>query len=163
MRASSEPCRMLNLFEHERPDAHAVIVRMDRYLLHKQRSHSALFKVPMIHPAVGAADLMRIFRIPNQLEFFPAIDFEEQLLDTFVFIRLYEALFVTWTFEFNRLAVYTAKHHLQELPHAIDIAPMHAADVQLDPRVDILVASVRSARHVFGGRHRHFPNLATYL
>src|SRR5215470_12977102 len=156
MRAASEPCRMLNLFEHERPDAHAVIIGMDRNLLYKQGSHAALFEVSMIHPAVVAADLMRILRIPNQFEFFPAADFKEQLLDTFIFIRLYEALFVTWALEFDRLTVYTAKHHLQELPHAIDVAPMHAADVQLDPRVGI-VAFVRSARHVFGRRHRHFP------
>src|SRR5215468_3756365 len=139
MRAASEPSRMLNLFEHERPDTQAVIVRVDGYLLHKQGPHPALFEVPVVHPAVRATDFMRIFRIPNQFEFFSAADFEEQLFDAFIFIGLHEALLVTWTLEFDCLAVYTAKHHLEKLPHAIDIAPMHAADVQLDP-AGILIA-----------------------
>src|SRR5215813_2353166 len=157
MRAASEPCRMLNLFEHERADTHAVKVRMDRYLLHKQRPHPALLEVPMVHPAICAADLMGIFCIPNQLEFFPAIDFEEQLLDAFIFIGLHEALLVTWTLEFDCLAVHTAKHHLEKLPHAIDIAAMHAADVQLDPVARSSIAGDRSAWHIVGGVHRHLP------
>src|SRR5215475_15033071 len=164
MRAAPEACGMLNLFEHERTDAHAVVVGMDGYFLHKQRPHAALFEVSMIHPAVCAADLMRVLRIPNQFEFFTAVDFKEQLLDTFIFIGLYEALFMAWTLEFDRLAVYTAKHHLQKLPNAIDIAPMHAADVQLDPDIGVVVvvASFGGAHHVFWGWHRHFSDLATY-
>jgi hypothetical protein len=94
---------------------------------------------------------MRIFRIANELEFVPTIDFEQQLLDTFIFIGLYETLLVTRTLEFDCLAVYTAEHHLEKLPHAIDIAPMHAADVQLDPGIGIVVACDRSAWHIVGG------------
>jgi hypothetical protein len=82
------------------------------------------------------------------------------LLDAFIFVGLNEPLLMPRALEFDCFAINAAEYHLEELPHAIDVATMHAAHMHLNPVVAILAGGTMRCTCciVCGGRHWHrFP------
>jgi len=61
---------------------------MDRELVDEQRPHVALLEVPRIDPVIGSGHLVRALCIRDDR----VVDFEQQLLDAFLFEDLLEPM-----------------------------------------------------------------------
>src|SRR5262245_38663577 len=104
---------------------------MDSQLLDKEGTHPLSLEIAVIHPVVGADDLVGELGVADQLVAAVALELEEELLHPFLFVDIDEVLFEPWTLVLHRLAVHITEDELQELPNAVDVAPMDTSDTQL--------------------------------
>src|SRR4029453_3424130 len=127
MRAAADARQMLELLQHERADATAVIVGVRRQLLDEQRPHAALLEVPHVDPAVVAAGVGCALGVAHDL----VADLEEELVDVVLAVDLDEATLGERALVFDGLAVDVAEAELQELPGPVQVAPVDAAHADL--------------------------------
>ena len=119
---------VVELFEHERADAACRCrLRMHRELVDEQRTHLALLEVARVDPVVAAEHLVAALRVRDDL----ASDLEDELVDALFFEDLLEAVLAARPLILDGLRIDVAKADLQELPHAVDVAPVHVADAHL--------------------------------
>jgi len=128
--AAADAGQVLELVQEKAADAEALIAGVDGELLDEERAHVAVLEVTLVHPVVAADDLHRTLGITDDLGALLVVrgDLEEELLDALFLVDLDEALLRSRPLVLDGLAVHVAKAQLQELPHAVQIAAVDAAD-----------------------------------
>src|SRR5262249_20720731 len=96
--------------------------------------HVAALEVALVHPVVGAGDLERALRVADDDVLLGDLRFEEELLDALFVVDLEEALLRARALVLHGVAVPVAEADLEELAHAMQIAPMDPTDSDLARR-----------------------------